>query len=99
MTLEPMAKNVPTKAEAISAPDGTMTIKQEKGDVYLHAQQSLAFAKSISQGIDEHISEYIHNTVVVKLNELIEEYDQLLLDIIAGGIPTTAQHVNKITMT
>lgn len=99
MTLEPMAKNVPTKSQASSSADGTMSVKQEKGDIFLDKQQASAFAKAISKAADEHFSSYIHDIVVQKINELIDQYNQLRLDVIAGAIPTTATEVDKISTT
>lgn len=99
MTLEPMAKNVPKKSSASSNSDGSMTVKQEKGDMYLDKQQSTAYAKSIAKAIDDHVSVYVHDTVVAKVNELIGEYNQLRLDVIAAAIPTTSSAVSKISTT
>ena len=99
MTLEPMAKDIAKKTQATTNPDGTVSVKSEKGDSYLEKQPANAFAKSIATAIDEHVSLYIHDTVVAKVNELIDQYNQLRLDVIAGAIPTTATQVDKITTT
>jgi hypothetical protein len=98
-SLEPMAKDITTKTQVISNSDGSVSIKEQKGDIYLEDQPAMAFSKSIGTAINEHISFYIHEVVVDKLNELIEEYNQLRADVIIGGISTSATEVEKISTT
>jgi hypothetical protein len=96
-TLEPLAKNVTLKNEMkkVPQPDGSTKTQMvpTKGDAYLPKDMSQALAKSISKAVFEQI----RTPIITKLNELIEEYNQLRADFITGGGVTTAQQVDKIT--
>ncbi|MFW9801052.1 MAG: hypothetical protein ACFFFC_00245 [Candidatus Thorarchaeota archaeon] len=98
-SLEPVAKGVPIKIQTSSNADGSIAIKEQKGDVYLEDQMATSFSKAISQAVSEHVSLFIHDVVVGKLNELIGEYNQLRADVITGGISTTSTEVEEISIT
>jgi len=66
----------------------------EEQDLYFEGQLTNILAEGVADAL------YGSNlaTVVGKLNELIDEYNQLRADIVAAGtIPTTAQSVTKLT--
>ena len=98
-SLEPVVKGAVTSAEAHQNPDGTVTVKEQRGDIFMDVQQASSLAKSLSSAIDDHISLYVHETVVSKLNELIAQYNQLRTDIIAVPIATTSNEVDEIPLT
>lgn len=99
-TLEPLATNAVTKTEMQRQPqpDGTtkIVIVPTIGDVYLPVDLARILAKSIAKAAFDQIFKYIKTPVVAKINELINEYNQLRSDFITGGGVTTAQSVEKI---
>lgn len=64
MTLEPMAKDVPKKTEASANPDGTVSIKEEKGDSFMEKQPANAFAKAFAKAVYEHVDPHLGQTIV-----------------------------------
>ena len=96
MTLEPVAKNVSKKSTSFVTADGAVVIKEEKGDLYIEEQPAASFAMAVARGVHEHVAQYVHETVVGKLNELTQQYNQLRQDVIDAAIPVSAQEVSEI---
>lgn len=55
-TLEPIAKDVVKKSETTTAADGSMSVKQQRGDIYMDDQMASALAKSLAKAIAEHLN-------------------------------------------
>ena len=91
-TLVPLAKDVTLKTETkkVTQPDGSVktVTKELKGDAFFDENTSKAIADSVAKGISEHVGAYLHETVIAKLNELIDGYNAL-----PGATP-----VEKITL-
>jgi hypothetical protein len=99
-TLEPVARDVVLKntVSKVSQPDGSTKIKMvpTKGDAYFPHAFANAVSKAVAKALFEQIFRYIKSPLVDKVNELIDEYNQLRNDFITGGGSTTASQVNKI---
>jgi hypothetical protein len=99
-TLEPMAKDVTLKNEIkkIPQPDGSTKTEMvpTKGDVYIPKEMAVSVAKAMSKAMFEQIFKFTEDPLIAKVNELVEQYDQLREDFITGGGITTAMQVSKI---
>jgi hypothetical protein len=99
-TLEPVAKDVTLKSEMkkVAQPDGSTKVEMvpTKGDAYLPKEMATAMAKSIAKAVFEQIFKFTEEPLIVKVNELIDQYNQLRADFITGGGSTSASQVSKI---
>lgn len=100
-TIEPVARNVTLKNDVkkVAQPDGSTKIQMvpTKGDAYLPRELGVVLAKAIAKTIFAQLFSYVKDPMVSKINELIDQYNQLRSDYISGGGSTTAHHVDKIS--
>jgi len=81
------AKIKPLAKDVVTEPNGSPK------DIYFEGD----LADVLAQGIATALYESASYGVVEKLNELIDQYNQLRTDIITAAIPTTATAVTKLT--
>lgn len=100
LTSDPLATDVTIKNEMkkVAQPDGSTQIVMvpEKGDAFLPDDISGLLSRAVARALFEQIFKYIETPVVEKVNELIEQYNQLRADFITGGGATTSTEVEKI---
>jgi len=88
MELVPTAVDIPKKAST-SVVNGETRVVYERGDVYMSEQEATAIASSIAEALEQEVLYRIEDVIVVKVNEVVQQYNQLLADV-ELSISTTA---------
>jgi hypothetical protein len=62
----------------------------------MDAQMAASISKAVTDALQEHAFSYIDGTLVTKINEIINGYNQLRLDLTAAMIPVTALPITTL---
>jgi hypothetical protein len=88
MELVPTAVNIPKKAST-SVVNGKTQVIYERGDVYMSEQEAAAISSSVAEALEQELVTRIEDVIVAKVNEVVQQYNQLLADV-EVSISTTA---------